>query len=107
MKKVFVFLLVCLITPVVSYAQLSEGGRPPLYDYASPDPCGAIEAGRPCYASKGNYASCTAIRGAGQMCQTRMADYLGNRSCASVEYSAHCQCDNATTQVSGICTYMK
>ena len=85
------------------------------------DPCGAFRdsncitvqdpmGGAP---GGGNYSYCVALSSSGQMCQDVVTWYSdpgtacadGCNICASVKYSASCQCDASKLQTSGTCTY--
>ena len=57
-------------------------------------------------ASGGNYLSCTALGSQGQGCQAVVKDQATNVvSCATVYYSAKCNCDPKTLSATGNCTY--
>jgi len=78
----------------------------------NPDPCQGTMNIDTCMwsdsdpASGGNYLSCTAIGSQGQGCQSVVKDqYFGTVSCATVYYSAKCNCDPKTLTASGTCTY--
>ena len=57
--------------------------------------------------SGGNYISCQALGTQGQGCQSVVKDQIfGTVSCATVYYSAKCNCDPKTNQATGNCTYV-
>jgi hypothetical protein len=59
------------------------------------------------------YSLCVARRSQGQQCKDVVTFYTaagtlcanGCNSCASVNFSASCQCDSETLRVSGTCSY--
>jgi hypothetical protein len=76
--------------------------------------CGEIDPNTPCYGTGGGtYTYCLARKANGQQCQDvvtfRTAPgtmcQTGCNLCASVNYSASCQCKDDTLVKSGTCTY--
>ncbi|HEY2090777.1 MAG TPA: hypothetical protein VGJ81_02725 [Thermoanaerobaculia bacterium] len=58
-------------------------------------------------ASGGNYISCQALGTQNQGCQSVTKDQIfGTVSCATVYYSAKCNCDPKTKSATGNCTYV-
>jgi len=80
--------------------------------YVNPDPCQGTMDIDTCMwsdsdpASGGNYLTCYALGTQGQGCQSVVKDQtFGTVSCATVYYSAKCNCDPKTLQATGSCTY--
>ena len=53
-----------------------------------------------------SYGSCAAMGPSGETCQKKLLDGT-QYVCASVKYSARCNCDERTLKEYGSCTYMK
>lgn len=94
--------------PAANFTQDPGGG--------STENCGDIDPTAPCYVNGGSggpYSYCLAKRSLGQKCRDVVTVYTnpgtmcanGCNTCASVNYSASCQCDNSTMKLSGSCTY--
>lgn len=107
MKKSFrLFLVLSLFTLSGSAFALGTTSLTPWYADTPPDFCGPISGDRPCYVSTGVYIQCTAKGSEGQRCQKAVQDN-GVWVCASVAYSAACQCNEATKQSTGSCQYYR
>jgi hypothetical protein len=80
----------------------------------NPDPCQGTMDMDTCMWSDsgpmvgGNYTTCTAVGSKGQGCQSIVSDiFIGKSSCATVYYSASCDCNKDTFATTGQCTYQK
>ena len=100
------FVALSLIAAPRAHAQADQ-------NTANPDPCQGTMDMDTCMwsdstpASGGNYMSCTALGTQNQGCQSVVKDQLlGNVSCATVYYSAKCNCDPKTNVATGTCTYI-
>lgn len=97
------FWLALIVSALVATPALAA--LTPYYPDVPPD-CGPISSDRPCYYSGGTYIQCTAKGSEGQKCQTTV--YVNNQpTCASVDRSASCQCNETTKKSTGSCQYYK
>ena len=103
--KKYLFLSLLLVLFAVS-AQAKRIDA--FYDDAPPEACGAISADRACYYPVANYSSCQALAANGELCQQIINDPVTRwLRCASVAWSAYCQCNERTKVQSGTCVFTK
>lgn len=85
--------LVCIaLSSNVSAQEVGVRPGTVYYDYASPEPCGAIDADRACYALGPSSGYCKAYRSMGSECSICGKNIYGKRICVTITMSASCEC---------------
>jgi hypothetical protein len=106
--------LLLVLGLVVAFARPAEAQPVRNYDYASPSPCGAINADVPCFAAKA--PKVTACKANGSVyCRVCNWNAYQKSVCGTTPNAASCECTNehiegtgpniTTCKVSGTCTY--
>ena len=112
MKKLVLICCAVASLAIAAPALAQYGGGGADNQVENPDPCQGTMNIDTCMWSDsnttagGSYTTCTASGSAGQGCQSVVRDVLIDKtSCATVYYSASCNCDPKTYSTTGKCTY--
>lgn len=119
MNRKFQFWILVLFTVSLTSIASSAQAQYPGPDNQTEEPdsythCGAVDPNYGCFgAGGGSYTVCYASSSRGEKCQdvvtirTAPGTICANgcNTCASVRYSASCQCDDKDLKTSGSCTY--